>query len=185
MADEYAGKAKVAKIDIETDDATKQIAIQYGVQGIPALMMFKDGEKVAKAKFNKEGSDVYQLKLAEKKKKNAADSRKRKQLSQNSKNDSRRSRKNKPKKSAWKQKRLPKRLDLLQNVMQQLKQSVMQKKQHDKQNLLLLRNNALLKSVQPKKKRHWSDARQHHVHSRNFEHVLSVKVLGLRTFRFH
>ncbi|HCU87527.1 MAG TPA: thioredoxin [Verrucomicrobiales bacterium] len=47
LADEYAGKAKVAKIDIETDDATKQIAIQYGVQGIPALMMFKDGEKVA------------------------------------------------------------------------------------------------------------------------------------------
>ena len=34
LADEYAGKAKVAKIDIETDDATKQIAIQYGVQGV-------------------------------------------------------------------------------------------------------------------------------------------------------
>ena len=46
LADEYAGKAKVAKIDIETDDATKQLAVNHGVNGIPALMMFKGGEKV-------------------------------------------------------------------------------------------------------------------------------------------
>ncbi len=46
LADEYAGKAKVAKIDIETDDATKQLAVTHGVNGIPALMMFKGGEKV-------------------------------------------------------------------------------------------------------------------------------------------
>ena len=46
LADEYAGKAKVAKVDIETDDATKQLAVAYGVNGIPALMMFKGGLKV-------------------------------------------------------------------------------------------------------------------------------------------
>ena len=46
LADEYAGKAKVAKIDIETDDATKQLAVAQGVSSIPALMVFKGGEKV-------------------------------------------------------------------------------------------------------------------------------------------
>ena len=46
LADEYAGKAKVAKIDIDADDATKQLAVTHGVNGIPALMMFKGGEKV-------------------------------------------------------------------------------------------------------------------------------------------
>ena len=47
LADEYAGKAKVAKVDIESDEATKQLAMTQGVTSIPALMVFKDGEKVA------------------------------------------------------------------------------------------------------------------------------------------
>ncbi len=46
LADEYAGKAKVAKIDIESGDATKQLAMAQGVSSIPALMVFKGGEKV-------------------------------------------------------------------------------------------------------------------------------------------
>ena len=46
LADEYAGKAKIAKIDIESDDATKQLAVSQGVTGIPSLMVFKGGEKV-------------------------------------------------------------------------------------------------------------------------------------------
>ena len=46
LADEYAGKAKVAKIDIEADDATKKLAMEQGVSSIPALMVFKSGEKV-------------------------------------------------------------------------------------------------------------------------------------------
>ena len=46
LADEYTGKAKVAKIDIDADDATKELAVQHGVSGIPALMIFKGGEKV-------------------------------------------------------------------------------------------------------------------------------------------
>ena len=49
LADEYAGKAKVAKIDIETDAATKQLAIDHGVQSIPALKVFKDGTVSAEA----------------------------------------------------------------------------------------------------------------------------------------
>lgn len=49
LADEYAGKAKVAKIDIETDEATKQLAVGHGVTGIPALMVFKGGAKVAQS----------------------------------------------------------------------------------------------------------------------------------------
>ena len=47
LADEYVGKAKVAKVDIESDEATKQLAMTEGVTSIPALMVFKGGEKVA------------------------------------------------------------------------------------------------------------------------------------------
>ena len=46
LADDYSGKAKVAKIDIDADDSTKQLAVQQGVSSIPALMVFKGGEKV-------------------------------------------------------------------------------------------------------------------------------------------
>ena len=46
LADDYFGKAKVAKIDIDADDSTKQLAVQQGVSSIPALMVFKGGEKV-------------------------------------------------------------------------------------------------------------------------------------------
>lgn len=47
LADEYVGKAKVAKVDIESDEATKHMAMTEGVTSIPALMVFKGGEKVA------------------------------------------------------------------------------------------------------------------------------------------
>tara|TARA_B100000959_G_C14396929_1_gene384589 strand:- start:267 stop:494 length:228 start_codon:yes stop_codon:yes gene_type:complete len=46
LADDYSGKAKVAKIDIDADDATKQLAVRQGVSSIPALMIFKGGEKI-------------------------------------------------------------------------------------------------------------------------------------------
>jgi len=46
LADEYIGKAKMAKIDIEADDATKKLAMEQGVSSIPALMVFKSGEKI-------------------------------------------------------------------------------------------------------------------------------------------
>ncbi|MCI0445144.1 thioredoxin TrxA [bacterium] len=44
IADEYNGKLIVAKLNIDENSATPQ---QYGVRGIPTLIMFKDGEVAA------------------------------------------------------------------------------------------------------------------------------------------
>lgn len=41
IADEYAGKLRVAKLDI---DANQEVATRHGVRGIPTLMLFKDGK---------------------------------------------------------------------------------------------------------------------------------------------
>jgi len=43
-AEAYAGRLKVAKLNIDENQA---IPGQYGVRGIPTLMLFKDGEVVA------------------------------------------------------------------------------------------------------------------------------------------
>ena len=44
VADEYAGKLKVAKLNI---DDNNQTAPQYGIRGIPTLMIFKNGSAAA------------------------------------------------------------------------------------------------------------------------------------------
>ena len=44
IAKEYAGKVKVAKINI---DENQQTPAQFGVRGIPTLMLFKDGQLAA------------------------------------------------------------------------------------------------------------------------------------------
>ena len=41
VADEYAGRAKIVKINV--DENTK-MAAQYGVRGIPTLLFFRGGE---------------------------------------------------------------------------------------------------------------------------------------------
>lgn len=41
IAEEYAGKLTVAKMNIDDSPQTPQ---KYGVRGIPTLMLFKDGE---------------------------------------------------------------------------------------------------------------------------------------------
>lgn len=41
LADEYQGKVKVGKLDI---DKAPMIASQYGVQSIPTLMLFENGQ---------------------------------------------------------------------------------------------------------------------------------------------
>ena len=41
IADEYAGKLKVAKVDV---DSQPDLAQQYNVVSIPMLVLFKDGE---------------------------------------------------------------------------------------------------------------------------------------------
>ncbi len=46
LADDYAGKAKVVKVDV---DQNKQIAAQFGIRSIPTLFVFKGGEKVETA----------------------------------------------------------------------------------------------------------------------------------------
>jgi thioredoxin 1 len=43
LAREYAGKLTVAKLNV---DENQQISMQYGVQGIPFLMLFKGGKPV-------------------------------------------------------------------------------------------------------------------------------------------
>lgn len=43
LADEFAGKVKVGKLDT---DENPEIAIRYGVSGIPTLGLFRDGRLV-------------------------------------------------------------------------------------------------------------------------------------------
>jgi thioredoxin 1 len=41
LAEEYAGKVKIAKLNVDENPATPG---QYGVRGIPTLILFKDGK---------------------------------------------------------------------------------------------------------------------------------------------
>lgn len=43
LADEYEGKVKFAKLDV---DSNPQTSMTYGVRGIPTLLVFKGGEPV-------------------------------------------------------------------------------------------------------------------------------------------
>jgi thioredoxin 1 len=42
VANDYEGKAKVVKLNI---DDNNQVAQQYGIKGIPTLILFKDGSE--------------------------------------------------------------------------------------------------------------------------------------------
>jgi len=44
LADELAGKVKVGKLDI---DNSPEVTAKYGVRGVPTVMVFKGGQKVA------------------------------------------------------------------------------------------------------------------------------------------
>ena len=41
LAEEYAGKAKIVKVDVDQNQAT---AMKYHVRSIPMLLVFKDGQ---------------------------------------------------------------------------------------------------------------------------------------------
>ena len=43
IANEYAGKLKVAKLDV---DNNPQTSMNYGIRSIPTLLIFKDGQPV-------------------------------------------------------------------------------------------------------------------------------------------
>lgn len=43
LADEYDGKVKVAKLDV---DANQQVTTRFNVRSIPAVLLFKNGEHV-------------------------------------------------------------------------------------------------------------------------------------------
>ena len=44
LAGEYTGKAKVVKINV---DDNQQLAAQFGIRGIPTVMVFKGGQPVS------------------------------------------------------------------------------------------------------------------------------------------
>ncbi len=44
LAAEYDGKVKVAKVNV---DDNQELAVQYGIRGIPSVLVFKGGEVVA------------------------------------------------------------------------------------------------------------------------------------------
>jgi len=45
LNDEYAGKIKMGKINVDENNET---SIQYNIQGIPTLILFKDGQLIEK-----------------------------------------------------------------------------------------------------------------------------------------
>ncbi len=45
IANAFAGKAKVGKVDT---DSNRDISIKYGINAIPTVILFKDGEVVTK-----------------------------------------------------------------------------------------------------------------------------------------
>jgi len=45
LASEYEGKAKVAKLDT---DANRETTMKYGINAIPTVILFKDGEPAKK-----------------------------------------------------------------------------------------------------------------------------------------
>jgi thioredoxin 1 len=45
IAEEYAGRLRVAKVDADENPAVLQ---QYGIMGIPTLILFKNGEDVVR-----------------------------------------------------------------------------------------------------------------------------------------
>lgn len=59
LATAYAGKLKVAKVNVDQNAATPS---RYGIRGIPALLFFKDG-KVADQVVGYVGKDVIVEKL--------------------------------------------------------------------------------------------------------------------------
>ena len=46
LAEEYAGKVKIGKLDV---DENSDIAVRYGVMSVPTIILFKNGEIFSKS----------------------------------------------------------------------------------------------------------------------------------------
>ncbi|MBM3814526.1 MAG: thioredoxin TrxA [Acidimicrobiia bacterium] len=58
VADEFAGKAKVGKLNVDENGGT---AMRYNIRGIPTLLVFKSGQVVAQKVGAVGKSDVSEL----------------------------------------------------------------------------------------------------------------------------
>jgi len=58
IAEEYAGKAKVGKLNVDENGGT---AMRYNIRGIPTLLLFKGGQVVAQKVGAVGKSDVAEL----------------------------------------------------------------------------------------------------------------------------
>lgn len=45
LSEDFAGQANIGKVDV---DNNQELAVQFGIQSIPTLLLFKDGELVNK-----------------------------------------------------------------------------------------------------------------------------------------
>ncbi len=57
VAKEYAGRAKVAKVNV---DENRKLVEQFGIRGIPALYVFKGGQVVAQLIGNQPKSKIVE-----------------------------------------------------------------------------------------------------------------------------
>ena len=48
LSDEYKGRLAFAKMDIDASEENNRLAAQLGIQAIPTLMIFKDGQMIAR-----------------------------------------------------------------------------------------------------------------------------------------
>ena len=57
LADEYAGRLKVGKVDT---DSNREISLRFGISAIPTVILFKDGEVVKKFVGLQQKNDLKQ-----------------------------------------------------------------------------------------------------------------------------
>lgn len=48
LSEQYKGKLTFAKMDIEASDENNRLAAQLGIQAIPTLMIFKNGQMIGR-----------------------------------------------------------------------------------------------------------------------------------------
>jgi thioredoxin 1 len=58
MSGSYTGKVKFVKVDV---DANHQVAAQFGIRGIPTMILFKDGKMVDQLVGNQPKEVIDQL----------------------------------------------------------------------------------------------------------------------------